>query len=225
VPSPSEAADWLIVGLGNPGPEYEDTYHNVGFRVVDLLARRWDVILGIRMGPARVGLAVRGSRRVLIQPQTYMNLSGAVLSVLRDRFGEQARLLVISDDLALPLGRIRIRERGSAGGHNGLKSISSALGSEEYLRVRVGILPEGPPDGPDRGGYERMGDVRDYVLSRIRKGHRELIGRAEQAAADAVEDIVIPGSGETVREAMSKYNGLDLRSPGIPIQSERKTNG
>lgn len=234
--SASEAVEWLILGLGNPGPEYEDTYHNVGFRVVDVLARRWNVTLGIRMGPARVGVS-RPGRRVLIQPQTYMNLSGSVLGVLRERFGEQARLLVISDDAALPVGRIRIRERGSAGGHNGLKSIGSALGSEEYLRVRVGILPEGPPDGPDPGGHERMGDVRDYVLSRIRKAHRELLSRAEALAADAVEDIVIPGSGagsgdapgggsrDTVREAMSKYNGLDLRSPGIPIQSERKTNG
>lgn len=220
--SASEAVGWLILGLGNPGPEYEDTYHNVGFRVVDLLAERWSVTLGIRMGPAQVGLT-RAPRCVLVQPQTFMNLSGSVLRVLRDRFGDQARLLVISDDVALPVGRIRIRERGSAGGHNGLKSISSALGSEEYLRVRVGILPEGPPDGP-----ERIGNVRDYVLSRIRKAHRELLGRAERLAADAVEDIVIPagdGSRDTIRGAMSKYNGLDLRSPGIPVQSERDTNG
>ena len=110
-----------------------------------------------------------------------------------------SRLIVISDDLALPVGRLRIRERGSAGGHNGLKSIGSALGSDDYIRVRVGIQPDGPG--------EAFGDSRDYVLSGIRKVHRDLLRRTEALAADAVEDILTTG----VSEAMSKYNGMDLR--------------
>ena len=188
---------WLIVGLGNPGPEYEDTYHNVGFRVVERLAGRWDVSFSIRAGSARVGRTGRLPGRVLIQPQTFMNASGSVLPTLMDRFGPDSRVLVVSDDVALPLGRIRIRERGSAGGHNGLKSIGSALGSEEYMRVRVGILD---------GSCEFRGEMRDFVLSHVRKGHRELLAEAEELAADAVEDIVVNGA----RLAMSRYNGIDL---------------
>ena len=197
-----EESVWLIIGLGNPGPEYQDTYHNVGFRVVERLARRWDVDLGVRVGNALAGQTRGGGRRVLVEPQTFMNLSGSVLGRLLDRFGGDSRLLVVSDDIALPVGRIRIRERGSAGGHNGLKSIGSALGTEEYIRVRVGILPDGP-----QGLQGKTGDARDYVLSRVRKAHRELLGRSEDLAADAVDDIVTRG----VRDAMSKYNGMDLR--------------
>jgi PTH1 family peptidyl-tRNA hydrolase len=197
-----EESVWLIIGLGNPGPEYQDTYHNVGFRVVERLARRWDVDLGVRVGNALAGQTRGGERRVLVEPQTFMNLSGSVLGRLLDRFGGDSRLLVVSDDIALPVGRIRIRERGSAGGHNGLKSIGSALGTEEYIRVRVGILPDGP-----QGLQGKTGDARDYVLSRVRKAHRELLGRSEDLAADAVDDIVTRG----VRDAMSKYNGMDLR--------------
>ena len=146
-----------------------------------------------------MGRAGRMADRVLVEPLTFMNESGSVLGRLFDRFGQESRLLVVSDDVALPVGRIRIRERGSAGGHNGLKSIGSALGSEAYIRVRVGILPYGPP--------ERIGDMRDYVLSGIRKGHRTLLTDTESLAADAVEELLATG----VREAMSKYNGIDLR--------------
>jgi PTH1 family peptidyl-tRNA hydrolase len=192
---------WLIIGLGNPGPDYQETYHNVGFRVVGRLARRWGISLSFQVGNAAVGQksGLRGLQ-VLVEPRTFMNLSGSVLPLLLERYGPESRVLVVSDDVALPLGRIRIRERGSAGGHNGLKSIGSALGSEEYLRVRVGILPE--------GDTSRIGDMADYVLSRIRKAHRDLLGEAEELAADAVEDIV---SGD-VREAMARYNGRDLRA-------------
>ena len=197
-PGPEDGV-WLIVGLGNPGPDYQGTYHNVGFRVVEVLAGRWGVPLTVRVGNARVGRVGRMADRVLVEPQTFMNASGSVIPRLLDRFGQNSRLLVLSDDIALPVGRIRIRERGSAGGHNGLKSIGSALGTEEYIRVRVGILPDGPP--------EKQGDMRDYVLSTVRKGHRALLADAEALAADAVEEILARG----VREAMSKYNGIDLR--------------
>lgn len=185
----------------------------MGFRVVDLLASRWRVSLSVRVGNAVLGFTRTPELRVLVEPQTFMNLSGSVIPRIRERFPE-TRLLVVSDDLALPAGRIRIRERGSAGGHNGLESISSALGSDDYIRVRVGILPDGPPDG--------IGDARDYVLSRVRKRHRGLLSRSELLAADAVEDIVSSG----VRDAMSRYNGLDLREvAAAPPKREGTTSG
>ncbi len=195
---PDEAendAPWLILGLGNPGSEYEETYHNVGFRVIELLARRRGVSVSLRMGECRIARLRDGVETVLVQPRTYMNRSGGVLGRLLERFGPDSRLMVISDDLALPVGKIRIRERGSAGGHNGLKSISSAYGSGEYTRVRVGIMP-------DRG----VEDGKEFVLSEVRKTDRETLRRAESLAADAVEHILKSGP----RSAMAEYNGMDL---------------
>jgi PTH1 family peptidyl-tRNA hydrolase len=125
-----------------------------------------------------------------------MNRSGAVLPILFDRFGPDSRILVVCDDLALPLGRIRIRERGSAGGHNGLKSIGSAVGSGDYLRVRVGI---------DSG--RMIEEARDYVLSEVAPSDRALLERSEELAADSVVFILTQGT----RPTMSKYNGMDLR--------------
>jgi PTH1 family peptidyl-tRNA hydrolase len=192
------------VGLGNPGADYQDTYHNVGFRVVEVLARRWGGTLRSQFGGARVGQISAAPRRVLVQPLTFMNLSGSVLAPLMGQFGEDARLLVISDDVALPAGRIRIRERGSAGGHNGLKSIGSVLGSDEYLRVRVGIQPPLPEGVALPAGVPAM---RDFVLSRVRRTDRDLLDRCEALAAEAVECILEHGA----LEAMSRYNGMDLR--------------
>ena len=186
----------VVIGLGNPGPRYEQTYHNVGFRVIDMLARRRGVSLSVRMREARVVRLSDPSPAVLVQPTTYMNLSGRVVRTLLERFGQDLSLVVVSDDLALPLGKIRIRERGSAGGHNGLKSIGSAYGSDEYVRVRVGIAP-------DRG----VEDGKDFVLSEVSNADREVLGRAEELAADAVEHILRAGT----RSAMSEYNGTDLR--------------
>ena len=185
---------WLVIGLGNPGPEYEDTYHNVGFRVVDRLAGRMGKAMGIRIGEAQVGLCPPSM--ILVKPQTYMNASGRILGLLFERFGEGVRLCVVSDDLALPCGRVRVRERGSAGGHNGLKSISSAYGSNDYVRVRVGI-----------GTEREFESTKDYVLSRVSRSERDLLSRAEVLAADAVECVTREG----VRVAMSRYNGMDLR--------------
>jgi PTH1 family peptidyl-tRNA hydrolase len=187
---------WLIIGLGNPGSEYQRTYHNVGFRVIAILAGRYGVSLTVRMGEAGVARLRDPLMAVLVQPKTYMNRSGIALVTLLERFGHDSRLLVVSDDLALPLGKIRIRERGSAGGHNGLKSIYSAYGSDEYVRVRVGIMPT-------RG----VQDGKEFVLSNIAQADREALGRAEALAADAVEHILRAGA----RSAMSEYNGTDLR--------------
>jgi PTH1 family peptidyl-tRNA hydrolase len=155
------------------------------------------------MIPARVAQAVvgRGVPVVLVQPWTFMNRTGRVLGPLMERFGEGASLLLVTDDLALPVGRIRIRERGSAGGHNGLKSITSALGSENYSRIRVGIGSE------SSGDAARLTDTKDYVLSVVRRRDRDLLERAEDLAADAVECVIREG----VQSAMARFNGNDLR--------------
>ena len=193
---------WLIVGLGNPGSEYTDTYHNVGFRVVEAVAGRFGVRVGITCGPALISSRIDGSSRgtgdaVLVLPQTYMNLSGAVLPRLFERFeATLSDIVAVYDDIALPLGKLRIRQKGSAGGHNGVKSLISSCGSDEFLRVRVGILPERP--------VERL---HDFVLSRVAKRDRELMERAEVAAADAVETLLKEGP----EKAMATFNRLDLR--------------
>ena len=196
---PENGAPWLVIGLGNPGADYEETYHNVGFRVVEILARRRGLAFALRVGSARMARFSDGAEIALVQPLTYMNRSGTVLAGLFEKFGHDACMLVVSDDLALPVGKIRVRERGSAGGHNGLKSIASVYGSDDYVRVRVGIAADRPVE-----------TARDYVLSRIEKAHRETLERAETLAADAVEHIIEAGT----RSAMSKFNGLDLCEKG-----------
>jgi len=190
---------WLVLGLGNPGSEYSDTYHNIGFRVLAELARKFGVRIREKCGPALISsrFEIAGNFAVLVAPQTFMNLSGAVLPRLFERFETSSgRLIVVYDDIALPLGRLRIRQKGSAGGHNGVKSVVSACGSDEFLRVRVGILPERP-----------VSQMRDFVLSRVAKADVELLGRSEAAAADAVEALVADGA----EKAMATFNRLDLR--------------
>jgi PTH1 family peptidyl-tRNA hydrolase len=195
---------WVIVGLGNPGPEYADTYHNVGFRVVERLAERSGVRVNITCGPALISNRARvgggaGQDAVLVLPQTFMNLSGAVLPKLFERFETNSeKLLAVYDDIALPLGKLRIRQKGSAGGHNGVKSLISSCGSDAFIRVRVGILPDRP--------IERL---HDFVLSRVAKRDRELLEHSEVAAADAVEALL----KETPEKAMATFNRLDLREP------------
>jgi PTH1 family peptidyl-tRNA hydrolase len=187
----------LIVGLGNPGPEYADTYHNVGFRVVDILAGRFGVRVNIVCGPALISNRTGKEDAILVLPQTFMNLSGSVLPRLFERFeAGSGDVIAVYDDIALPLGKLRIRQKGSAGGHNGVKSLISSSGSDEFLRVRVGILPERPVES-----------LHDFVLSRVAKRDRDLIGRAEAAAADAVEALL----KEAPEKAMATFNRLDLR--------------
>ena len=187
----------LIVGLGNPGPDYAGTYHNVGFRVVDLLAGRFGVRVNITCGPALISNRAGSEDAVLVLPQTFMNLSGAVLPKLFERFEATASdVIAVYDDIALPLGKLRIRQKGSAGGHNGVKSLISSSGSDEFLRVRVGILPERPVES-----------LHDFVLSRVAKRDRDLMERAEAAAADAVEALLKEGP----EKAMATFNRLDLR--------------
>ena len=190
---------WLIVGLGNPGPQYEATYHNVGFRVVEQVADRYNVRFRQQVGPAVVSdkIVIGSETAVLVQPQTFMNHSGLALPKLFERFeAGLADLIVVYDELALPLGKLRVRQKGSAGGHNGIKSLVSSAGSDEFLRVRVGIMPDHP-----------VSNVRDFVLSRVSKTDRALLDQTEEFAGKATESLIMSG----IEKTMAAFNGIDLR--------------
>lgn len=193
----------LIVGLGNPGKSYADTRHNAGWWVVDHLAGVWRFDAWRKDHEALVSDGRLGSRRVrLVKPQTYMNLSGSVLRpfLRREAWNASTDLLVIVDDVALPVGRFRLRAQGSAGGHNGLKSIEAAIGNREYARLRVGVGP-----GEDR---ERRGDLADYVLDRAGKGERKEI-EALFPDFTSLSELWVREGAET---AMREYNARgDLR--------------
>ncbi|HEX2222178.1 MAG TPA: aminoacyl-tRNA hydrolase [Candidatus Limnocylindria bacterium] len=188
----------VICGLGNPGERYRTTRHNVGFRVVDLLADRWGLTGRGRVRDDAAVLEHRLSepigRVLLVKPMRYMNASGGPLrSALRHTDAEPALdLLVVYDDADLPLGRIRLRGGGSAGGHNGVRDIIAALGSDEFPRLRIGI--------------GRGGDTVNHVLSTFKPWERELAEEAVRTAADAVEVWLRDG----LEAAMNRFNGLDL---------------
>ncbi len=185
----------LIVGLGNPGEQYEWTRHNLGFMLVDFLARQSNALVKRAECRALVGRAELEGRVVeLVKPQTYMNLSGeSVACLLRKRAGLKPAdgLVVISDDIALPFGSLRLRRGGSSGGQKGLKNIISALGTDEFPRLRVGIKPEHP-----------VSDTAAYVLERFPRGQRgeveEILGRG----AEALRAVIRDGKDK----AMSLYN-------------------
>ena len=190
---------WIIVGLGNPGGQYAETYHNVGFRVVARIAAAHGVRFKERCGPALVSgkIMLAGQGAALVMPQTYMNNTGSALPAVFDRFESSAgEMIVIYDDLALPLGKLRVRQKGSAGGHNGIKSIVSALESDEFLRIRIGIMPD-----------RQINDTRDFVLSQVGKTDRALLDQTEEVATKAVETLI----GEGIEKTMTAYNGVDLR--------------
>ena len=190
---------WLVVGLGNPGEEYAVTYHNAGFRVLERIAVRENVRIKERCGPALISgkVMLGGQPAVMVMPQTYMNMSGSALPPLFERFESSPRdAIIIYDDVALPVGKLRVRQKGSPGGHNGIKSIVSTFGSDEFLRVRIGIRPD-----------REIGDVRDFVLSRVAKGDRALLDQTEEIAVKAVETLIAEG----IDRAMAEYNGINLR--------------
>jgi peptidyl-tRNA hydrolase, PTH1 family len=190
---------WLVVGLGNPGPEYENTYHNVGFRVVDRLAALYGVRIRQDCGPALISdkIAVAGQTAVLVQPQTFMNRSGLALPKLFERFEAGIRdVIAVYDELALPLGKVRIRQKGSAGGHNGVKSLILVAGLDEFMRIRVGIMPDHP-----------VANTRDFVLSRVSKADRALLEQTEDIAVKAVESLLADG----IEKSMAAFNGIDIR--------------
>jgi PTH1 family peptidyl-tRNA hydrolase len=184
----------LIVGLGNPGREYEMTRHNLGFMLIDRLCSRAGGHRFRSESSARVAEVALATQRVLlVKPQTYMNLSGDAVRPLLARYGDaqSSNLIVASDDVALPFGMIRVRARGSAGGQKGLKSIIDRLGSQEFSRVRLGVKPDHP-----------VSDLSGFVLSRIRSHDRELLDATLEKAADAVEVML----GEGVEQAMARFN-------------------
>jgi len=186
--------DWLIVGLGNPGDQYEHTRHNVGFLVIDELAERAGVPVRRVRHRALINTAAIGAQNVLLmKPTSYMNRSGE--SVADGAFFHKLRpphILVICDDVALPLGKLRIRRAGSAGGHNGLKSIIQSLHSEEFPRLRLGVGGKPHPD------Y----DMADWVLSKLSGEDKTVVDLAVKRAADAVTCILSEGFDA----AMAKYN-------------------
>jgi PTH1 family peptidyl-tRNA hydrolase len=188
----------LIVGLGNPGERYEWTRHNLGFMLVDLLARQSNALVKRAECRALVGRAeIEGRAVELVKPQTYMNLSGeSVACLLRKREGLKptSDLLVVSDDIALPFGSIRLRQRGSSGGQKGLKNIISTLGTDEFLRLRVGIRPEHP-----------VGDTASYVLERFPRARHAEVEKVLERGAEALRAVIRDG----IDKAMSLYNGSD----------------
>jgi peptidyl-tRNA hydrolase, PTH1 family len=183
----------VIVGLGNPGVQYDWTPHNIGFLAVDAIAERAGIRVTRPESKSQVGLGtLAGTEVVLAKPQTYMNLSGAAVRMLLERYEAGPEdLIVLSDEAMLPWGSIRIRERGSAGGHNGLNSIIGSLGTNEFIRIRLGVQPEHP-----------LGDMADYVLGAMRKPEREMALQLAQDAAQAVEAILTEGVGK----AMTRFN-------------------
>ena len=182
----------LIVGLGNPGTKYAGTRHNVGFDVVDVLASRWEVDLSVEKFHAWFGIGEYADERVvLLKPTTFMNRSGrAVVAAGRFYRLEVEDLLVVTDDLALPRGRLRLRAQGSSGGHNGLQSVVDRVGSDEWCRLRIGI-------------GAALGSPTVHVLSRFDEEEEVVMRRARDFAADAVECWITHG----VDLAMTRYNG------------------
>ena len=183
----------LIVGLGNPGPEYTWTPHNLGFLGIDAVAERARIRVERPEAKSLVGLGqLAGQEIALAKPHTMMNLSGLAVRDLLERFecGPE-EMVVLYDDVALPWGMLRVRERGSAGSHNGLKSIIGTIGSSDFPRVRMGIQPDHP-----------VGDLAAYVLRPMRKGDLEIAAEMAEQAAEAVELIITRG----IADAMNRFN-------------------
>jgi PTH1 family peptidyl-tRNA hydrolase len=187
-------ADLLVVGLGNPGVDYEHSRHNVGADAVAVLAERHGATLGRSRERALVAEVRIGDKRVTLAfPQTYMNLSGEAVARLVKRHGvsDPTRIVIVHDELDLPLGRLKVKRGGGLAGHRGLRSIKAHLHTDEFLRVRIGV---GKPPTKEQGA--------DHVLRRLSKRDRVELDVAVQEAADAVEAIVVDG----VDAAMSRYN-------------------
>jgi len=183
----------LIVGLGNPGSEYEWTPHNLGFLAIDELARRAGIRVTRPEAKSHIGLGeLAGQEVILAKPQTMMNLSGLAVRMLLEKYeSDPSQMIVISDEVALPWGMLRIRERGSAGGHNGLKSVIEAIGTNEFIRVRLGVGPE-----------KVWGDLADYVLCPMGRAEREIATQLVDDAGNAAETILKNG----VSNAMTQFN-------------------
>jgi peptidyl-tRNA hydrolase, PTH1 family len=183
----------VIVGLGNPGIEYAWTPHNLGFLVVDALAEDASIRVTRPEAKSFVGLGeIAGQEVVLAKPQTMMNLSGLAVKELLSRADcEPSDLIVVYDDVALPWSMIRVRERGTAGGHNGLKSVIGAIGTTEFPRVRLGVKPE-----------QIRGDLKEYVTRQIQRDEEEMVAEEIEQGAEAVKVILAEGT----QAAMNRFN-------------------
>jgi PTH1 family peptidyl-tRNA hydrolase len=189
---------YTIVGLGNPGAEYEWTRHNLGFMLIDRIARGTGATVKRSACRALVGrTALEGETVELVKPQTYMNLSGESVACLlakqEDKIAALSKLIVISDDLALPFGTIRLRPRGSAGGHNGLKSIIEMLKTDEFMRLRIGIQPE-----------HQLSDTKRFVLDQFPKAALEEVDKVLERSEEALRAVLMDG----IEKAMARYNSL-----------------
>lgn len=185
---------FIVVGLGNPGAKYEGTRHNVGFDVIDKIAEEYHISVDTRKHRALIGKGIiDGKKVILAKPQTYMNLSGESIRELVDYYkvDEASELIIIYDDISLDVGQLRIRKKGSAGGHNGIKSIISHLGHDVFMRIKLGV-------GEKPKGF----DLADYVLGHFKKEEKE---KMDEAYRKAVEAVKLAGNGE-IDEAMNRFN-------------------
>lgn len=185
---------YIIAGLGNPTLAYEGTRHNVGFDVIDALADQYNISVDGRKSRALIGKGIiEGQKAILVKPQTYMNLSGESVGALVDYYkvDEETELIVIYDDVSLDVGQLRIRKKGSAGGHNGIRNIIAHLGTETFLRIKVGV-----------GEKTKKYDLADYVLGHFSKAERKIMEEGYQKAIRAVTMMI---NGET-DAAMNEYN-------------------
>lgn len=190
----SPKINWVVVGLGNPGADYEQTRHNLGFTLVERIAKEANSQIKREECRALIGRAeIAGKTVELVKPQTFMNLSGESLACLLKKPERSIRkLIVVSDDLALPLGRIRLRAKGSDGGHNGLKSIAACAKTQEYIRLRIGIQPAHP-----------LADAKRFVLEKFSRQDLETVEKVLETSAQAVRAVISEGA----ERAMAKFNG------------------
>ena len=197
----SSTSSFLVVGLGNPGPEYLWTPHNAGFMAIDRIAQQEGVVVQNRRCRAVTATCrMAGRVVVLAKPETFMNLSGLAVAALVQEFeADPAKdLLVIYDELDLTLGTLKIRERGSPAGHNGARSVTGALGTEEWLRLRIGVGPDLPPEAIAARGGKRPG--RDYLLSPMRKADLAKLDEVLDKVATATRRIIQDGPGPAMNE-------------------------
>jgi len=186
---------FLIVGLGNPGKEYEDTRHNIGFKVVDNIAKEYNIEINRQKFKGIYGEGfIEGEKVILLKPTTFMNLSGESVRAVVDFYNlDNDKILVIYDDISLEVGTLRIREKGSAGGHNGIKSIIAHLGSDVFSRIKVGV---GQPNG----------DLIKYVLGKFTKEEVVVLSETIEASTKATRDII----KSDVKTAMNQFNGFKV---------------
>jgi PTH1 family peptidyl-tRNA hydrolase len=204
-PEGKRSGVFLVVGLGNPGIEYQFTPHNAGFLAIDRIAEDHRTVVANRRCRALTAkIQIAGREVILAKPETFMNLSGLSVAALVKEFDVDPRrdLLVLYDELALPLGGLRVRERGSAAGHNGARSISGSLGSDEWARIRIGVGPDASPESAFRRG-------KDYLLTPLRKADLATLDEVLDRVGRAVEVVAANG----LRDAMNEFNRREQNGP------------